>query len=256
MSFTFVQKTIFRYVDFTRWQKLGMTVRTTCCTVQCEYKCLNMRYILHSNLLGEGYDWGEHLYIWHVGEADHLLHLLEYQLPVAIERHDIRLVIIDSIGAIIRSPTTDEHNASTSEDRFGHHARTTIMYQVAMLLKRLASLHRLVALCINQVTAWIEDDMDVDGNGVGWSPAMGCVPWTLEIATNGACHREVIRNIPALGLFWTNMISVRAMISKMSPDPDLAGHRRMYFTFASHLENHTNATCCYRIQREGLVGQM
>ena len=72
-------------------------------------------------------------------------HILTYQLPVALARHDIGLVVIDSIAANYRAEKSGESNAAAMASRSAH------LIKVGALLRNLAREHDCAIVVANQV---------------------------------------------------------------------------------------------------------
>ena len=133
-------------------------------------------------------------------DMESLMHVLEYQLPVLIERVGVRLLIVDSVAANLRygaeqQQPNDSDNAhqlllanggSINNSTTGNKRqqrddgldRQHRMWQLGQCLHRLAHRHRLPIVCVNQVT----------GAGDG--------------------------STPALGLWWSQCIQMRIMLEK------------------------------------------
>ncbi|KAJ3026689.1 UNVERIFIED_CONTAM: hypothetical protein HDU68_005229 [Siphonaria sp. JEL0065] len=132
--------------------------------------------------------YADNVHILHVRDPDTQFHILKYTLPALMEKHDIKLIVIDSVAATLRygfSNDVDEpvvevddeqqqqqrkkqktNGGSGSSDgsngkrkppsgMLGRHEKNTMVVQLAQTLKNLASRFDAVVVCINQVTAKI-----------------------------------------------------------------------------------------------------
>lgn len=89
-------------------------------------------------------------------------HILNYQLPVAIARHNVGLVVIDSITSNYRA----EH---TSNNMLALSARTTELARLGQMLRNMAAKEDVAIVVANQVS----DRFDMDGNVSDSTPRPG-----------------------------------------------------------------------------------
>lgn len=113
-------------------------------------------------------DYGKNVYVEYVTDADELLSCIRVRLPQLLKSHQADIVIIDSVAAPFRCESTN------------YMQRADNLQDLSMLLLGLAQERELAVLCVNQVTASMEQD-DV---------------------------------LPSLGLAWSNMINTRLYIKK------------------------------------------
>ncbi|KAK3669375.1 DNA repair protein rhp57 [Recurvomyces mirabilis] len=86
----------------------------------------------------------------HIHDLEAQDHILRYQVPVAIKRHDVGLLIIDSIAANYR-PEFDKGNVrKTAAESFIK--RSNQVTQLGKLLRDLARIHGIAVVVANQVS--------------------------------------------------------------------------------------------------------
>lgn len=78
-------------------------------------------------------------------DTEELLHVMQYQLPIAIEKHNVGVILIDSIAAHYRA------EASSVKNKGDALSRSQSLTLVARLLRTMAHKHKLSVLVANQV---------------------------------------------------------------------------------------------------------
>ncbi|KAK7075165.1 DNA repair protein xrcc3 [Halocaridina rubra] len=119
----------------------------------------------------------DRLFIHHISDVDNLLDCIRYQLPALASRHQIGLVIIDSVAAVFRAEDGAEVNKPQALQMLGYK------------LHQLSSLNDIAVVTINQVTASINNK-----NLYGMNSDV----------------------TPALGLSWANLVTTRLILSRCS----------------------------------------
>ncbi|XP_053613771.1 DNA repair protein XRCC3 [Plodia interpunctella] len=114
-------------------------------------------------------DYGENIFVEHVTEAQDLLSCIRVRLPKLLTKHKPALIVIDSIAAPFRVEITN------------YIQRAEELREVAVTLLKIAKIFDLAILCINQVSASFNENVEL---------------------------------LPSLGLAWSNMISTRIWIKK------------------------------------------
>ena len=89
-------------------------------------------------------------------------HILNYQLPVAIARYNVGLVVIDSITSNYRA----EHN---SNNMLALSARSTELAKLGQMLRNLAAKEEIAIVLANQVS----DRFEPESNNIGPTPRSG-----------------------------------------------------------------------------------
>ncbi|CAM9619866.1 unnamed protein product [Ascophyllum nodosum] len=107
-------------------------------------------------------------------------------LPVLMEAHGIRLVVIDSIAALFRS--------DLGRGRGDMGERSRLLGQLSQQMKRLGDRHRAAFVVVNQVTA---------RPGVAKGAAGGAVGRGRD------CGNVADGNVPAMGMLWSHCINTR-----------------------------------------------
>ena len=97
---------------------------------------------------------------------DELLAFCQTQLDKLLQRHDISIVVLDSMAGMFR--TCHENYAS----------RSSLLFQIATNLKQLSEQYSVVILCINQVTTDIDTNTLRPALGLSWSQ---CVNTSIHV---------------------------------------------------------------------------
>jgi DNA repair protein RAD57 len=161
-------------------------------------------------------------------------HILEYQLPIMVQRFNVGLVIVDSVTANYRA----EHGSSVPKDLAN---RATQLMKLGRMLRRLALTDNLAIVVANQVSDRFESIADrAVPNAVSSSPSISSSPASqAQNNSSETSQRDQFRaNImsldhqqrfftgwgddpaviaddlktPALGLGWTNQIAARIVL--------------------------------------------
>ena len=171
-------------------------------------------------------------------------HILEFQLPVAIKRHNVGLIIIDSVAANYRA----EHSTKNAEGLAG---RATELAKLGSLLRRIANEDNVAIVVTNQVAdrfddlvakaIHTQDLLRASSPGVSSSPSgptQGNIPKLLDTTMSldhqarfftgwGNKQRSINRpedlKTPALGLAWANQIAAR-LVLKIEADRRIVTH--------------------------------
>lgn len=115
-------------------------------------------------------------------------HILQYQVPVALQRHNIGLVVIDSIAANYRAEKTSSSQAATGKGSRGEALaeRSAQLVQLGALLRKLAREHNCAIVVANQVSDRFSaagPSLNNGGVGVGGG---GKVPSSSAIQQSGS----------------------------------------------------------------------
>jgi DNA repair protein RAD57 len=161
-------------------------------------------------------------------------HILEYQIPIMVQRFNVGLVIIDSVAANYRA----EHGSSVPKDLAN---RATQLTKLGRMLRRLALTDNLAVVVANQVSDRFESMADrAVPNALSSSPSITSSPASqAQNNWNGTNQRDQLRadtmsldhqqrfftgwgddpvitadnlKTPALGLGWTNQIAARIVL--------------------------------------------
>lgn len=132
----------------------------------------------------KGFDLRDNIYIKHVGSIDQLFHSMLKQVPPLVQQRNVRLVIVDSIAALLRY----EYGSGTSQMV----ERSRVLFSQANQLKQIADQLQVVVVVINQVSDYVDD--------------------SRLVLSDFASHKK--RVVPALGLAWSNCINSRLLLSK------------------------------------------
>ncbi|KAL2410898.1 hypothetical protein ABEF95_007476 [Exophiala dermatitidis] len=169
-------------------------------------------------------------------------HILRYQLPVAVERFNIGLVVLDSVAANFRA----EHETRTPA---GLAERAVELGKLATMLRRVAIQNNTAIVVTNQVSDRFEDQRNI-GRPSSSSPATRSSPAlsgpNVEVPPAVAERRQEVQSLdyqqqfftgwgddpherrgqyknPALGLAWANQISARIVLKMEGERQEYAG---------------------------------
>lgn len=161
-------------------------------------------------------------------------HILEYQLPIMVQRFNVGLVVIDSVAANYRA----EHGSSVPKELAD---RATQLTKLGRMLRRLALTKNLAVVVANQVSDRFQSIADrALPSAVSSSPSFSSSPASqVQTTANGTNQRHQPRvdimsldhqqrffsgwgdtpggigdelKTPALGLGWTNQIAARIVL--------------------------------------------
>jgi hypothetical protein len=136
-------------------------------------------------------DMGKNVHCAFASDLETQDRMIFYQLPVLLSRHDVRLVIIDSISANLRGELTDRRD-------LGERARE--ICRTGIRLKQISDLHDVAIVCVNQVHDYFLED------------ALVRKVWEYDYQQRQFVDQGC--KSPALGLVWTNTINARIMLSR------------------------------------------
>ena len=168
-------------------------------------------------------------------------HILRYQVPVAVERYNVRLMVIDSIAANFRAELelrrNDTSKANTAAGVSGLHERTSRLIQVGSLLRGLARTYNICIVVANQVAdrftleeAPIQTPLKANAREEPSAPRNAQPPLSLEYQQRwftgwGDLQNAKMLKTPSLGLVWANQIACRVALTK-EPVYDWESHLR------------------------------
>jgi len=174
-------------------------------------------------------NFGDNIFIEHAADVDDLKNIIYHRLPVLLNRGPIKLVIIDSIAALFRV-----------EYSFGETSkRAKVLRSFGAQLHRLSHQCGIPVVCVNQVSDVIQ---------------------TANNRGSTGSHKAVI---PALGMAWSSMVTVRLMLSRTeqliqslndtldNKNTSSVIKRCLRVVFAPHL---LSSTCLFYINGEGVHG--
>ncbi|KTW26631.1 hypothetical protein T552_02640 [Pneumocystis carinii B80] len=155
-------------------------------------------------------DLGNHVYCITCVDLEEQNHILQFQLPIAIERYNIGLVVLDNIATHFRAEY-DVSNIYCQTEKVSNPAikpglidlvnRSRDLVRLAAHLRLLAEKHQCAIIVINQVSDKIKKDtmtlFDYNYQGAwfqGWK------------------HHEYSCKVPSLGFVWSNNIHGRILL--------------------------------------------
>ncbi|GBM19749.1 hypothetical protein AVEN_897-2 [Araneus ventricosus] len=152
----------------------------------------------------------DNLVLKKVFNLNQLMYVLQNGLPDLLKKvSPPRIIIIDSVAALLRC----EYD-SWSE-------RTSLMVQLATEIWKLANIHQMAVLCVNQVSGSNRNQNQITK------------PTNLDV--------------PSLGLLWSNILTTRIKISRKSSETNLPANRILELIFSSyhpHICNNFMITEC------------
>lgn len=160
-------------------------------------------------------------------------HILEYQLPIMVQRYNVGLVVVDSVAANYRA----EHGSSVPKDLVNRAAQ---LAKLGRILRRLAITENLAVVVANQVLDRFEPIGErANLYTLSSSPSISSQASQTQNALNATNHKGQARaeimsldyqqrfftgwgdepranaddlKTPALGLGWTNQIAARIVL--------------------------------------------
>jgi len=170
-------------------------------------------------------------------------HIIRYQLPVAIKRQKIGLVVIDSIASNYRAEfdhsrrsTTDTATEERRPEGQTMADRKSQLVRLGAFLRDLARKENIAVVVSNQVadrmspTGWSQPT-----SSPGITPDPLALDHQMRWFTGWGDQRHDLSNMktPSLGLVWTNQISARiALIRAAQSDRQGKTQRRLRLVFA------------------------
>lgn len=124
------------------------------------------------------------IYIKSVSSIEQLFQSMLKQVPLLVQQRNVRLVIIDSIAALLRH----EYGSGAAQII----ERSRVLFSQANQLKQIADQLQVVVVVINQVTDYVDDSRLITSDLISTKK----------------------RVVPALGLAWSNCINTRLLLTK------------------------------------------
>ena len=179
--------------------------------------------------------------------------IIEYQLPIAVKRYDVGLVVLDSVAANFRA----DHETATVT---GLVDRAADLMRLGVLLRRIATENNVAVVVANQVSDRFADRMSnlTSDTFRSSSPAISSTPASQGSSFSGSLlsernakmtldhqqrfftgwgdrprAREDNLKTPALGLAWANQISARIVLkvqAEGSHSKQAVGKRRRFMS--------------------------
>ncbi|KIW28800.1 uncharacterized protein PV07_04672 [Cladophialophora immunda] len=166
-------------------------------------------------------------------------HILRYQLPVAVQRFNIGLIVLDSVAANFRA----EHDTRTAAQLAD---RAFELAKLGNMLRRVAVENNIVVVVTNQVSDRFDDSRNLlqssspattsSPTPPGVQASAAVLEWRREARSldhqqrfftgwgdeKGKSKHEQLKT-PALGLAWANQISARIVLKMESERQEYAG---------------------------------
>lgn len=163
-------------------------------------------------------------------------HILRYQLPIAITRHNVGLIVIDSIAANYRAEFERPEGTSHGQQRAGGLAmaqRSAQLVQLGSLLRKVARTHSVAIVVANQVA-----DRFTPSPQAAAAPATASgstsrtASWNNSQRTNSAGHSQSGNNEtppPPTGPLLHPAATPSELLT-LTPDPLTLDHQQRWFT--------------------------
>ncbi|KAF8426645.1 DNA repair protein RAD57 [Tirmania nivea] len=211
----------------------------------------------------------DHVFSITCGDLESQEHILNYQLPVVVEKHNVGLVVLDSVAANFRAeydrvPNSILKNETLQKKKTGPALlaeRGKQLIKMAQTLRNLARLYNIAVVVANQVSDRFE------GSGRGPNSVSDGETMTLDHQSRwftgwGDESYGVDNKVPALGLVWTNCVGARIALHKNPRSSNVSDHsasesswnRVMKIVFAPWAEGGT--VCRYVIDLDGVKGKI
>ena len=159
----------------------------------------------------------------HLHDVEAQEHILRYQVPVAIQKQDIGLLVIDSIAANYRAEF-DRSKARNGAESFAK--RSNQLTQLGALLREMARKHNIAIVMANQVAdRFITSDAAYQGGATSQNttqrsrPASPPQPQTAQSGRSTALSQDV----PSSGAAGTTQVL-------STDDPLSMDHQQRFFT--------------------------
>jgi hypothetical protein len=167
----------------------------------------------------------EHLFVEHIQDAASLWNMITCRLPVLIAKqslttHPMRLLIIDSIGAMFRG-----------EETIKSKERTQYLVRLSTELHALNVNANLAIVIVNQVTDKIQSIREITNPGESETSSQNIGP--IRYPHEQLDPYGYLSCVPCLGLLWANLITTRLSIYR---DPRTK-FRMVYVVFSPFIGN-------------------
>jgi len=169
--------------------------------------------------------------------VEQILNTLQHKIPKICQKNGVRLLIIDSIGGILRSEFNTNETKEMKE-------RTYILFKIAAQLKRLADTYSMCVIVINQVTATGFDEKDKSCVN-DTTPTLG-LAWSHCVNT-----RILLKRDASLALNGFDPINQEGGTEKENLPTNVKSLRQMSVLFSPIVPP---STCKYQICTEGIKG--
>lgn len=204
-------------------------------------------------------------------------HILRYQLPIAAERYNIGLIVLDSVAANFRAEYETRTLAGLAE-------RAIELTKLGNMLRRVATEYKAAVVVTNQVSDRFDDGKNILRSSSPRTTSSPALPETNVAAAisvrrsetqsldhqqrfftgwgdekQGRRHEQL--KSPALGLSWSNQISARIVLKMESERQEYAGGNiwrdknkgRTFGVVFAPWAAPTNPPIRYEIQMQGIA---
>ena len=179
----------------------------------------------------------ENIHIENNYHVEQLLDTLQHKIPELCQKHGVRLLVIDSIGGILRS----EYNTNDTKEM---KERTYILFKIAAQLKRLADSYSMCVIVINQVTATGFDEK-VKSCVNDTTPTLG-LAWAHCVNTRILLKRDLLMDLNKI-----DQLNQEGNTEKENQPTNFKSLREMSVLFSPIVPPNT---CKYQICTEGIKG--
>lgn len=189
----------------------------------------------------------DHVHTLSTNDLEAQEHILQYQLPIAVKRFNVGLIVMDSIAANFRAERETKTFSALAD-------RAAELTKLGSLLRRIAIEHSLAVVVTNQVSdRFDENNIRLSQDRLySSSPSVSSTPKPASQLVNMARRKEVLTldhqqrfftgwgnqinskhelKTPTLGLAWANQISTRIALKieserSLVPGTNIWKHRK------------------------------
>jgi DNA repair protein RAD57 len=195
-------------------------------------------------------------------------HILRYQVPVAIERHNIGLIVIDSIASNYRAefdqPTAGKDSPARRTIAPAMAERKNQLFQLGSYLRGLAVKEKVAIVVSNQVADRFDAFSSTPFLHVEEAGVVTMEPLTLDHQQRWFTgwgdtrlrDEQSLLKTPSLGLVWTNQIAARIALIKDSTVEMQKRRRWLRVVFSTWAAQSQGRGLEYEITAEGVRATM
>lgn len=174
------------------------------------------------------------VHVRQVETPEELWEVVDQILPGLVVEQPVRLLVIDSIGGLFRTPADDADATRAA----AHGQRAQQLVRLAARLKQISHHYDIAIVVINQVT-----DKPLDE-----PRRRAAAPWEL-----GACSTtDGATRVPALGLAWGSCVNTRLMLTRSRVDEAVGKpSRQLHVAWSPRL---ASSSVAFEVTDRGVVG--
>ncbi|KAJ3127030.1 hypothetical protein HK100_009973 [Physocladia obscura] len=212
------------------------------------------------------FEFTDNIHLTHVRDPATLIHIVQYMLPVLMTRHNIKLVVVDSVAATLRYASFAEDNlfdpnqkTTDNNNKSMHYSNSNLIVNLARVLKKIAADFNAVVVCINQVSAKFTSPntlslVPIASGSNGLAERAFAIDESAVSSGSSDAYFRTAQVQPALGLLWTCCVNTRICLAKESSlTSEIAGlangirymvtRRRLRVVFSPNGPSSTDGLC-------------